>query len=256
MRHLTVDVVSNDPEDPETFNIDVNPKMNIGELRDIITSHYKELFLFSKLGQIECISHRGRALPWTMLVAGLNKIDSVQVHVKEEGDATDGEWSPQKEKHKAVVISYDQPKVFGSQPTPGASISPEVTGDNVPARDSSSPCMLEKVKSLDVEDKTFEITEAKPKIEYDTKDKKRTVSDVGYDHAPSTRQLNSTSYKIMKLNRIKVHRGFFLGSPILFFREGSTRSVSSVPETPLGLYLDPAFDAKERQEIKRRRGLL
>ncbi|KAG5366378.1 hypothetical protein CJU89_0802 [Yarrowia sp. B02] len=205
MRHLTVDIVSSDPQ---SFNIDVNPNISVGELRNIITNHFNELFLFSRLGQIASISNHGRELPWAMLVAGLNQVDTVEVHLKRVWGAKEAQRGKAEEKAKAVVIAYDQPR---SEPASGASSSPDLV------RDSTSPGLLEKVKSLDVSE----------------------VPD-------------SLASRIERLNRFKVRRVFSLGAPVLFIRDGP----SSGQETPLGLFLDPAFDAKERGEIQRKRSRL
>lgn len=226
MRHLTVDILSGDPQ---SFNIDVNPTISVGELRDIITFHFNELFLFSKLGQIASISCRGRELPWAMLVAGLNQIDTIEVHLKRVWGVKEVQRGPEEERAKAVVIAYDQPRVAGSETTPNTSTSPDLV------RDSSSPGLLEKVKSLEVKS-----------------DDSKTDSSVSLE-LTEDKPSNTLTHKIMRLNRFKVHRTFSLGSPILFIRLGPSKNVSNVAETPLGLYLDPAFDAKERKEIQRKR---
>lgn len=228
MRHLTVDILSGDPQ---SFNIDVNPNISVGELRDIITFHFNELFLFSKLGQIASISCRGRELPWAMLVAGLNQIDTIEVHLKRVWGVKEVQRGPVEEKAKAVVIAHEQPRaVTESEVTPSTSSSPDLV------RDSTSPGLLEKVKSLEVksdDSKTDSLESVKP-----------TEDD----------PVSSLAYKIVRLNRFKVHRTFSLGSPILFIRLGSSsKGMDNQTETPLGLYLNPAFDAKERKVIQRKR---
>lgn len=228
MRHLTVDVLSGDPQ---SFNIDVNPNISVGELRDIITFHFNELFLFSKLGQIASISCRGRELPWAMLVAGLNQIDTIEVHLKRVWGVKEVQRGPEEERAKAVVIAHEQPGVVSeSEVARNTSSSPNLV------RDSTSPGLLEKVKSLEVksDDSNTDSLESLKPIEDDP--------------------VGSMAYKIVKLNRFKVHRVFSLGSPILFITLGSsTEGMANEAETPLGLYLDPAFDAKERNVIQRKR---
>lgn len=230
MRHLTVDILSSDPQ---SFNIDVSPNISVGELRDIITFHFNELFLFSKLGQIASISSRGRELPWAMLVAGLNQIDIIEVHLKQVWGVKEVQRGPVEERAKAVVIAYDQPRVPGSEITPDTSSSPRLD------QDSLSPSLLEKVKSLEMksDDSNTEVDSSAP-------------SDLAEDKSVDTGIL---AYKITKLNRFKVHRIFSLGSPILFIRLGPSKNVSNPAEKPLGLYLDPAFDARERQKIRQKR---
>ncbi|KAG5357548.1 hypothetical protein CJU90_6388 [Yarrowia sp. C11] len=216
MRHLTVEVLSSDPQ---SFNIDVSPNICVGELCDIIAFHFNELFLFSKLGQIASITCRGRDLPWSMQVAGLNQIDTIEVHPKQMWGTKEARRSPVEQKAKAVVIAYDQPRIPEPEFTSNASTCPDLV------RDSTSPSLLEKVKSLEVKS----------------------------DDSSDQPEDESLAQKITKLNRVKVHRVFSLGSPILFIRLGSSGDVSNFEEIPLGLYLDPAFDAKERREIQRKR---